>query len=360
VSVALTNVFWDLRMNGEDPANLPGTSDSFTLTGSSGDGSASNGVWVIDGSGTGQKWSYVPATGDAYTMVACISYGATDPDNGEVLMALDNGTNRVEVQATGNIQTLKLVGTTTVQTEYLDIKMLNDDPVPVILRLTLDASGNGRLYMREIIEDDDAETHYISVTGSASTTKQILWGNNSGVVNWNNVYATKDGAYSPDEMAPSDFVTDTLLRLGLSIVERLKASTRMYLKTHVDDSSIVYGYDISSQMVSRLRPPAIHVILQNVNSPNFTSLGGTRIEQMYDVILFITTRGTNYENAYRMGMDITGEVFDELYTTTGLKGTTDSLVSYNVALDTKRDNDEVVCSHVLTLTYMRRLNMNHR
>ena len=132
------------------------------------------------------EYSLTPAVG-SYTILACISYGTTDPDNGEVLMALDNGTHRVEVQATGNIQTLKLVGTSTVQTEYLDLKMLNERPVPVVLRLTLDSSGNGRLYMREIIEDDDAQTHYLSVTGSASTSREIAWGNNTGTVNWSSV-----------------------------------------------------------------------------------------------------------------------------------------------------------------------------
>ena len=46
--------------------------------------------------------------------------------------------------------------------------------------------------------------------------------------------------------------------------------------------------------------------------------------------------------------------------TTGLNGTTDSLVSYDIEFNSKMDDDDVVCVHVLTMRYMRRLNMLHR
>ena len=55
-----------------------------------------------------------------------------------------------------------------------------------------------------------------------------------------------------------------------------------------------------------------------------------------------------------------GEVFDELYVNTGVEGTTDSIISYSADLDSKMDDDETVCVHVLTLTYMRRIDMRHR
>ena len=55
-----------------------------------------------------------------------------------------------------------------------------------------------------------------------------------------------------------------------------------------------------------------------------------------------------------------GEVFDELYVNTGLRGTTDSLDSYNMNLDTKLDDDETVCVHELNLTYRRRIKMTRR
>ena len=355
MAIATTSQFWTSRLNGEDPASpaVARNNEVFSVTGSG--ASASGGDWVV----TDARYSLTPAVG-SYTILSCISYGVTDPDNGEVLMALDNGTYRVEVQATGNIQTLRIVGATTVETEYLDLKMLNDEPVPVVLRLTLDTSGNARLYMREIIEDDDAETHYLSVTGSASTSREIAWGNNTGTVNWSTVYVSKHGAFGPDELAPSDFATDTLIRMALSIVQTIKDSQRMYLKTHLDDSQIRYGFDVSSEMISRTPAPIVNVMLRGIDSPIFAALGGGEVDQSYEVLIYVITRGTNYENAFRTGLNIIGEIFDEVYTTTGLKGTTDSLNEYSLELDHKMNNEHLTCVHLLTLTYDRRINMRRR
>ena len=113
-------------------------------------------------------------------------------------------------------------------------------------------------------------------------------------------------------------------------------------------------------MTNRISSPSIHVLISSLNSPNFESLGGAKITQNYDVQVFVTTRVTNYENAYRAGLNIMGEVFDELYTQTGVQGTTDSIISYDAQLDTKMDDDETVCVHTLTMTYMRRIDMRHR
>ena len=107
-----------------------------------------------------------------------------------------------------------MVGATTVTSADLDIAMTEDEPVPLVLRLTLDSSGNARLYMREIIEDDDGATHYLSVTGASGSSATISWGNNTGNVKWGSVYASKHGAFGPDELAPSDFATDTLFAYG--------------------------------------------------------------------------------------------------------------------------------------------------
>lgn len=354
MAIATTEQYWNHRLNGEDPTSpTGGFNGAWTATGSG--ASEANKWWVV----TDARYNVTPTT-DAYTLFAIIKYGSTDPDNGEVLMKLDNGTHKVEVQATGNIQTLKLVGATTIDTEYLDIKMLNDNPVPLALRLTLDASGNARLYMREMIEDDDAQTKYLSVTGATGSSRTIEWGNNTGNVEWASVYATDKGSFSPLELAPSDLATDTLLRMGLSIVESLRNSRRAHLKTHLDAGSIKYGYDISQEMMSRSIPPFIHVLLRGLGSPTFAALGGGRIDQEYDVLIYVTTRGTTYEDAYRLGLNIVGECFDELYTTTGLNGTTDSLYEYQLELQTRTDDDTTVCTHLLTLTYMRRINMRHR
>jgi hypothetical protein len=362
MAIANTTDFWTSRMNGGDPSTLTAygqDNNSFTLSGSAVDGSASGGAWRITDANGGQQWSLTPTT-NAYTMVACIKYEDT-PTVGTIFMTLDNGTHKVHVESAGGDNVLKLVGTTTVQTGLLDIKEeAAFEPTPLILRLTLDADGNAKLYIREIVEDDAGADLSLSVTGASSTNKTIKWGNSDGTVLWNNVYVSDMGAFSPDEMSTSSFVTDSLLRMGLSMVQTLKDSKRFFLKNYVDDSSIVYGFDISSQMVSRIPAPSIHLILRQMDSPGFTALGGSRVEQNFTVVIFVATRGTDYKNAYRSGLEIVGDVFDELYTTTGLKGTTDSLTNYLVQFDTKMDNDEVVCVHRMELTYMRRLNMLHR
>ena len=361
MSIATVNEYWTSRMNGEIPSALTQGQDneSFALTGTGSDGEEVNSSWVISNVGSGQTWSLVPATND-YTMVACFKFN-TAPADTTVLMKLDNGTHTVRVESTGDLQKLRLVGATTALTRDLDLAQADDfEPVPIMIRLTLDSSGNAKMYMREIVEDDDGATNYLSVTGASGSSKSISWGNTSGQVTWHNVYVTNRCAFSPDELSTSPFVSDSLLRIGLSIVNRLKDSRRFYLKNYVDNSSIIYGYDISSQMTSRIAPPSIHVILKQLDSPQFMTLGGSRIEQNFTVILFITTRGTDYKNAYRTGIEIAGDAFDELYTTTGLLGTTDSLTNYILALDTKMDDDEVICVHRMELTYMRQLSMLHR
>ena len=351
MAVATKTQYWDSRMNGEDPSALGGTfNDSWSGSG----GSASGGYWVI----TNGTWTITPTTND-YTLVTCLEY-TTAPNSGEVLMRLDNGTHRVEVQSTGNATSLSLVGSSTVTVSGLDLSLTEDKPVSLILRLTLASDGSAKLYTHEIINDDDANAVFSTVTGSSGSGKAIRWGNTTGNVKWASVYLSRAGAFDPEELLLSDFAQDTLARMGISIVNQIKNATRPYLKTQVDDSAIVYGYDVSSQMVNRIGSPSIHVLVEGLSSPQFESLGGAKITQEYDVKVFVTVKGTNYENAYRKSLNIMGEVFDELYTNTGLSGTTDSIIAYSADLDPKMDDDEIVCVHVLTLTYMRRIDMRHR
>lgn len=351
MSIATTTQFWNHRLNGEDPTSPTGTeNEAWTVTGSG--ASEVDKYWVV----TDARYHTIPTTND-YTLFTVLQYTSI-PSNDEIILALDNGTHKVEVKAFG--EKIKLVGTTTVTSDDLDITMNEEFPVPLSLRLTLDASGNAKLYLREIIEDDDAQTAYLTVTGASGTTKKIQWGNNSGNVKWASVYMTDMGAFSPVELAPSDLATDILIRMGLSIVEQLRNSRRAHLKTHLDAGSIRYGYDMSQKMFSRSIPPFIHVVLNGLGSPTFAALGGGRIDQEYDVLIYVTTRGTTYEEAYRTGLNIVGECYDELYTTTGLNGTTDSLYEYGLELQTRLDDDVTTCTHLLTLTYMRRINMRHR
>ena len=159
-------------------------------------------------------------------------------------------------------------------------------------------------------------------------------------------------------MDMSDFTTNSLIRTGINIVNILKKSRRFFIKTHVGEGGIVYGYDLSSNaMTNRIHPPSIHVITQKIESPEFLTLSGTRTDQDYNVIVYVTTKGTDYKNAYRLGLSIMGEIFDELYTKTGLEDGVDSLIAHTTTLDHKIDDDEVVCVHTLTLTYMKKIRM---
>ena len=354
--VATTTEFWDARLNGEDPTD-PDTTNANTTWTKTGSGSpaVSGGAWRV----SDNDYNIVPTT-TAYSMVASLSYNSA-PSNGEQIMFMDNGTYSVAVQVAADGK-FSLVGATTATTADLDPDMGEEVAVPTILRLTLTAAGTARLYPLEIIEDDDGNSSYLEITATNDTSgsKKIEWGNNSGTVDWYNVYATTKGAFSPDELALSAFTTNTLLRMGISTIDILKDSKRTYLKNIVSDSAIRYGYDISNQMITRLTPPSIHVLLKNVTSPSFEALSGTRVKINYDVSLFITTRGTDYKNAYRLGLNIMGDCFDELYLNTGLNGTTDSLINFTAEFDTKMDDDEVICVHVLTLTYMRQVSMLNR
>ena len=363
MSVASMDSYWVARLNGQDPLNPVGDNNAaWSLeSGSLLDGSSTSGFWRIVDTNSGQLWKQTIADADNdLTLVCALKYNSAPADT-TTLMVLDNGTHRVEVQANGGLQKLKLVGATTSTTDDLDIDMTEDTPIPLILRLTLANDGVARLYMREIIEDDDANQHFLSITGSASSAQGAFFGSSSGTVDFYTSYFTSHGSFDPDEMDLSDFVNTTILQTGMNIVNILKASNRLLLKTHVSENGVLYGYDLSSHnMINRIQAPSVHVMIQRSESPDFLTLAGTRTDQRFEAIILITTRGTDYKNAYRMGASIMGEVFDELYTKTGLSGGVDSLVSYVANFDTRIDADEVVCIHTLKLTYMKKVRMFRR
>ena len=353
MSIATKNQYWNARMTGADPANPGGNSNDVWAGGS---GSASGGDWVI----TNGQWTITPdATDLSYTILACFSY-TTAPSDGAVLLSLDNGTHKVELQSNGTNTGLKIVGASTATFSDLDLNLSDSSSVPIIIRLTLENGGAVKCYRYEIEEDDDANTDCISITGASGSSRGVKWGNTSGNVKWSAVYYSKFGAFTPKELIPSAFAQDTQVRMGLSVVEHIKNSTKPYLKTQVDDSNIVYAYDISPDNIRTMQPPSIHVYLDNISSPSFEALGGSSVEQRYDVRIFVTTKGTNYENAYMLGLNILGEVFDELYTSTGLSGNTDNIEGYSCELDTRTDNDEITCTHELIITYRRRIKMTRR
>ena len=347
MGIASTKQIWNTRMRGGDPASADGL--SFSGSG----GSANGNYWAISNS------SYSVSGGTANTMVASFIFD-TAPDSADPILVIDDGTKRVEVRSKGNGTGLDLVGTTTVTISDLDMLQTEDDAVPLVLRLSMDSSGSAKLYVYDILRNAEGNDAFYSVTGSASSSAGVKFGNTSGSVRWGSVYVTTNGAFNPEELMTSDFAQDALARMGLSVVEQIKDSDRMYLKTQVADSSIVYGYDLSSQMRNRLSTPTVHVVLRGLGNGEFETLGGSTITQDYSVEIFVTTRDSNYEQAYRSGMNILGEIFDELYTNTGLRGTTDSITGFQTSFDTRLDADETVCVHTLTLEYIRRINMTHR
>ena len=352
--------FWTARLNGQSPLSPVGDNNTaWTLSaGDAGDGVSQNGYWRISSSSGGQLWKQTIANADNDLTLMCAIHIESVPSDGTVLMALDNGTHRVEVHSDGSFGKVKLVGATTTTSGGLDLGMNEEESVPCILRLTLSSSGVARLYMREIVEDDDAQQHYLQVSAQSSSAQGAFFGTDSGAVDFYSVYFTPHGAYSPDEMDMSDFISHSLLRTGMQVVDVLRNSNRLFLKTHVKPSGVRYGYDLSSNsMINRFPTPSVHVMIQKTDSPEFLTLAGTRTDQRYEVVVFITTRGTNYENSYRLGASILGEVFDELYTQTGLQSGVDSLISYDAKFDTKIDDDETVCIHSLSLTYMKKIRM---
>lgn len=360
MTVSKQTDYWTSRLNGHDPTNPVGDNNTAWVldSGNAGDGVSQSGYWRISSSSGGQFWKQTVANDDNELTLMCAIHMELTPDNGEVLMALDNGTHRIEVQSDGSLNKLKLVGATTATKSGLDLGMGEEDAVPCILRLTLDSSGNAKLYIREIIEDDDATQHYLEVSAQASSAQGAFFGTTTGTIDFYSVYFTPHGSYSPDEMDMSDFISQSLLRTGMKVVEILQNSNRLLLKTHVKPSGVIYAYDLSSEsMINRFPTPCVHVMIQKADSPEFLTLAGTRTDQRYEVLIFVTTKGTNYENAYRLGASILGEVFDELYTKTGLEHGVDSIIAYNARFDSKVDEDEHVCLHTLNLTYMKKIRM---
>ena len=360
--------YWTARLAGPTHPESPVGSNNQAWTlddGLAGDYELTdNSFRVLASSGTdGQRWKIEPTwTNDGWTVIIAFSC-ATSISATDTLLTIENDVNEgvtVDFNAATGAISLNGPGISDPAFTGVDLTMSDDYPVPVVLRLTM-TDTKARLYLNEVVEDDDAATAYLETSlksGLPFSAPTVRWGSFDNDVDFYAVYFTQDGAFSPDEMDMSDFTSQSLMRTGMKVVEVLRNSRRLYLNNHVGSSGIFYGYDLSSNaMVNRTPSPTVHVMVQKTDSPDFLTLAGTRTDQRYDVNVFIVTRGTNYENAYRMGATILGEVFDELYTQTGLQAGVDSLVSYNAVFDTKVDDDETVCVHSLTLTYMKKVRM---
>ncbi len=173
------------------------------------------------------------------------------------------------------------------------------------------------------------------------------------------VYISENGAFDPDEMSLSDYTTATLVQTAFGIINLLRDSKRLMLKSVVGSDAINYGYDVSSNMATRFNP-SIHVLMRRVDAPDGFALAGATAEYIFTVELYFVVKGTDYRSSYRLGMDLAGEALDEIYGHTGLKGSTDSLIGHDLRLDSRLDPDDTICIHTLSLRYMRRVDHTRR
>ena len=181
MSIATKTQYWSARMTGSDPTVVD---DNFNDAWTGSAGSEVNNYWVIPASGG--YYTITPTT-TGYTLLSSLIYN-TAPSNDAVILELDNGTKKVQVKSTGTTTSLKLVGATTTTITDLDLTATEINAVPTILRLTLDSSGNAKLYINENIEDDNAEDIFYSVTGATGSSATAKWGNSSGEIQWGTVY----------------------------------------------------------------------------------------------------------------------------------------------------------------------------
>ena len=357
MTVSKRSDFWTSRLDGNDPSAPVGMNNE-QFTGSAGAADGLN--WKIN-TDNGYGYYAITPTTNEYTLWISFSYtDSTDlPADGTVLAELDNGTHQVQLQADGTAGGLKVVGATTETFTGLDLIMADIDAIPTVIRLTLSSSGQVEAYLFDIIEDDNGAILNKSLTGATGASKTAQWGNNDGEITWYAVYLTTMGAFNPDEMVPSNYTNSTLIQTAFGIIDVLKTARSYNLKNIVKADGILYGYDISSNMAVRATP-CVHVLIRRIDSPDMYSLSGTSAEYFFQVEVYVVTKGTDYRNAYRQGMDILGEVLDELYSKTGLKGNTDSLIGHDSRLDSRLDPDDQICVHILNLRYMRRIDMSRR
>ena len=133
----------------------------------------------------------------------------------------------------------------------------------------------------------------------------------------------------------------------------------MYLKTFVEDTSIVYANDLSPSVTARLQPPTIFVVVPSLNS-NIEALGGGVVYHDYTVEVFVVTRAADFRYAHRLCAEISGEVVEEIYSTTGQNDNTDAVADFSSNIDMKLDEDEVVCVNHHTFKFRRRSNYRKR
>lgn len=346
MSVAGRGVSWSHRLNGEDPASPIGQNQgSWTSTVA---GAVDGDYWKVSAAG----YNTISTTNTGLTMIVSLIYNTT-PVNGTKLASLGNGTGEIIVKSTGNPTSLTIsgAGDTDVTISDLDLRK------PFFFRLTLNGAI-GRFYPFDMEETETGNILYNEINSTSSTT-DVSFGCDDGEVLFGNVYYTSDGAFGTEELAPSIWTTDLLVRNGYRIIEVLKNSKRMYLKTFVEDTSIVYANDLSPSVTARLQPPTIFVVVPSLNS-NIEALGGGVVYHDYTVEVFVVTRAADFRYAHRLCAEISGEVVEEIYSTTGQNDNTDAVADFSSNIDMKLDEDEVVCVNHHTFKFRRRSNYRKR
>ena len=124
--------YWTTRLNGHDPTSPVGDNNTaWTLSaGDAGDGVSQSGYWRISSSSGGQTWKQTVADDNNNLTLMSAIHIESAPTDGEILMALDNGTHRIEVHSDGSLDKVKLVGATTTTSGGLDLGMGEDEAVP--------------------------------------------------------------------------------------------------------------------------------------------------------------------------------------------------------------------------------------
>jgi|TARA_R100000482_G_scaffold113633_2_gene56311 hypothetical protein len=347
MSVAGQGVSWSHRLNGEDPASPLGHNQGSWDTTVA--GTVDGDFWKISASG----YNTISTANSGLTMIVSLKYGASIPPAGTILASLDNGVGEIIVKSTGNTTSLTISASGTNDAILPDLDLTQ----PFFFRLTLD-NQHGRFYPFDMEETETGTTLYIERNSTASTS-QVSFGCNAGEVLFGNVYYTSDGAFSPSELAPSIWTTDLLVRNGYRIVEVLKNSKRMYLKTFVEDASIIYAHDLSPAVTARLQPPTIFVVVPSLTT-NIEALGGGVVYHDYQVEVFVVTRAADYRYAHRLCAEISGEVVEEIYLRTGQDDNKDAVVDFSSSIDMKLEEDEVICVNHHTFKFRRRSNYRKR
>ena len=346
--VASHTVRWSHRLNGEDPASPEGmNNESWNATVS---GSLNGDYWRVSGVGYNQINA---DAGNALTAVVSLKYDTT-PVDGTLLVSLENSSKELKVFSTGALGSLRIggTGTTPVTISGLDLSKT------FFFRLTLEG-GVGRLYPFDMKEDETGTTLYSEVTSTGTSNPKTSFGCDNGIVSFGTFYYTNDGAFDSDELSPSIWTSNALQQTGLKIVEVLRASKRLHLKSSIENASIIYAHDISPQVTSRYSAPTIFVTVNSINA-KIESLGGGTVFHDYSVSIFVLTRAADYRYAHRLNAEISGEVVEEIYSNTGQSDNQSNITRFSSEIDMRQEEDEVMCVNSHSFTFTRRVNYRER